>query len=129
MGFVMATLSIVRKKNKRRRTTGNLEDLSFAELAQLMALGGKTGCIRIVDGDFQGEAWFEDGRLRHARTIHNITGEEAFIALVRWTSGTFQIAHDMVAYRPGMDADAMHLLMKCMKQIDEAAFAAEAEAS
>ena len=127
--MVMASLSIVRRNRKRRRTTGSLEDLSFAELAQLMTLGGKTGCIRICDGDFSGEAWFVDGRLRHARTIHNLTGEEAFTALVRWTSGKFKIAHGMVPYRPSMDHDAMHLLMKCMKEIDEAAFAAEAEAS
>ncbi len=63
----MSTLTIVRKNQNRRRTTGNLEDLSFCELAQIMALGGKTGCVRIVDGNFRGEAWFVDGRLRHAQ--------------------------------------------------------------
>ena len=125
----MVALSIVRRKRPQRRTSGSLEDLGFAELAQLMALGGKTGCIRITDGEFRGEAWFEDGRLRHARTNGN-TGEQAFMAMVGWTSGTFVIAHGMVAYRPKMDHDAMHLLMKCMKEMDEAAagFSGEAEA-
>ena len=116
----MVALTIVRKKQRPSRTTGRLEDLSFADLAQLMALGGKTGCIRITDGEFRGEAWFEDGRLRHART-NGSSGEQAFMALVGWTSGSFQIAHGMVAYRPGMDHDAMHLLMKSMKEMDEAA--------
>ena len=118
----MVALTIVRRKEYRRRTTGSLEDLSFAELTQLMALGGKTGSVRITDGEFRGEAWFENGRLRHART--NVgTGEQAFMAMVSWTSGTFVIAHGMVAYRPKMDHDAMHLLMKSMKEMDEAAFA------
>ncbi|MBD3867195.1 MAG: DUF4388 domain-containing protein [Acidobacteria bacterium] len=116
----MVTLSIVRRKRPQSRTTGNLEDLSFAELTQLMALGGKTGCIRITDGEFRGEAWFVDGRLRHARTNES-SGEQAFMAMVGWTSGTFLIAHGMVAYRLKMDHDAMHLLMKSMKQMDEAA--------
>ncbi len=123
----MAALTIVRNKQKRRRTRGSLEDLSFAELAQLMALGGKSGCIRITDGEFRGEAWFEDGRLRHART-NGSTGEQAFMALAGWTSGSFQIAHDMVAYRPKMNHDTMHLLMKSMKEMDEASFAERAEA-
>ena len=74
----MAILSIVRRKNNQHRTSGSLEDLSFAELAQLMALGGKTGCIRITDGEFRGEAWFEDGRLRHAR-CNGSTCEQAFM--------------------------------------------------
>lgn len=116
----MVALTIFRKKQRPSRTTGRLEDLSFADLAQLMALGGKTGCIRITDGEFRGEAWFENGRLRHARTTGS-TGEQAFMALVGWTSGSFQIAHGMVAYRPRMDHDAMHLLMKSMKEMDEAA--------
>ena len=118
----MVALSIVRRKQPRRRTTGRLEDLSFAELTQLMALGGKTGCIRITDGEFRGEAWFVGGRLRHART-NGSSGEQAFMAMVGWTSGSFLIAHEMVAYRPKMDHDAMHLLMKSMKEMDEAAAA------
>lgn len=125
----MVTLSIVRRKKPQRRTAGSLEDLNFAELAQLMALGGKTGCIRITDNEFRGEAWFEDGRLRHARA-NRITGEQAFMAMVGRTSGTFVIAHGMVAYRPKMDHDPMHLLMKCMKEMDEAAagYSEQAEA-
>ncbi len=127
MGLVMSTLTIVRKNPNRRRTTGNLEDLSFSELAQIMALGGKTGCVRIVDGNFRGEAWFVDGRLRHARTL-NVAGEEAFTALVRWTSGSFQITHGLVPYRPGMDHDPMHLLMQSLQELDEASVAERAEA-
>ena len=123
----MSTLTIVRKNQNRRRTTGNLEDLSFCELAQIMALGGKTGCVRIVDGNFRGEAWFVDGRLRHARTL-SVSGEDAFTALVRWTSGSFQITHGLVPNRPGMDHDTMHLLMQSLKEQDEASFAEEAEA-
>ena len=123
----MAVLTIVRRKKNQHRTSGSLEDLSFAELAQLMTLGGKTGCIRITDGEFRGEAWFEDGRLRHAR-CNGSTCEQAFMALVGWTSGTFQIAHGMVAYRPKMNHDTMHLLMKSVKEMDEAAFADRAEA-
>jgi hypothetical protein len=116
----METLTIVRKNRKRAMTTGSLEDLSFAELAQIMALGGKTGCVRVMDGDFRGEAWFVSGRLRHAR-IFDMVGEEAFVSLVRWTSGTFRIAHGIAPSRPTMDHDAMHLLMLSLKDMDEAA--------
>lgn len=124
----MTKLSIVRQRsNPPTRTTGSLDDFSFAELAQIMALGGKTGCVRISDGDFHGEAWFVDGRLRHAR-INNQAGEEAFMSLVRWTSGVFQIAHGAVPFRPAMDHDAMHLLMKSMKAMDESSAPGEVEA-
>ncbi len=61
------------------------------------------------------------------RTL-SVSGEDAFTALVRWTSGSFQITHGLVPNRPGMDHDTMHLLMHSLKEQDEASLAEKAEA-
>jgi hypothetical protein len=108
----------LKKKPKLNRTRGRLENLAFVDVVQLMTMSGKTGCIILKDDDTRGEAWFENGRLRHAGS-QGVAGEDAFCSMMAWESGEFEIMHGELANMPSMDCDPMYLLMRGAKRLDE----------
>jgi hypothetical protein len=108
----------LKKKPTLNRTRGRLENLAFVDVVQLMTLGAKTGCIILRHGDIRGEAWFENGRLRHAG-VQGTAGEDAFCGMLGWETGEFEILHGALANMPSMDCDPIHLLMRGAKKLDE----------
>lgn len=60
---------------------GSLEAMELAEVAQAIALGGKTGSLVVSLGEGEGSILFRNGRAIHA-TFGERTGEAAFAAIV-----------------------------------------------
>ncbi len=49
---------------------GSLADVSLADICQLLALGGKTGCLSVTDRSNFGYVYFADGRVIHASVVN-----------------------------------------------------------
>lgn len=49
---------------------GSLEDVSLADICQLLAMGRKTGCLSITDRSRFGYVYFDDGRITYASVLN-----------------------------------------------------------
>ncbi len=49
---------------------GSLKDVSLADISQLLAMGGKTGCLSLTDQANFGHIYFEDGRVVYASMVN-----------------------------------------------------------
>jgi len=49
---------------------GRLEDVSLADICQLLAMGRKTGCLTVTDRSNFGYIYFEDGRVIYATVLN-----------------------------------------------------------
>ena len=52
---------------------GSLADVSLADISQLLAMGGKTGCLSLTDQSNFGYIYFEDGRVVYASVLNRRT--------------------------------------------------------
>jgi len=107
-----------------RITAGALHNLHLSEIAQMLALGGKTACVTVAANGREGQVWFRDGAVAHAR-LGAERGEEAFYELLRWRAGRFFIEHGSTTERRTIDKDTMYLLMEGLRRGDEAADCAD----
>jgi len=102
-----------------RITAGALHNLHLSEIAQMLALGGKTACVTVASNGREGRVWFRDGAVAHAR-VGEERGEEAFYELLGWRAGRFFIEHGSTTQRQTIDKDTMYLLMEGLRRDDEA---------
>jgi CheY-like chemotaxis protein len=65
---------------------GSLGAMDLPEVTQALALGGKTGCLKVSLAAGEGAILFENGRIVHAG-FRGLTGEEAFAALISAAQG------------------------------------------
>lgn len=49
---------------------GRLEDVSLADICQLLAMGGKTGCLTVTNRENFGYVYFEDGRVIYSTVLN-----------------------------------------------------------
>ena len=69
--------------------SGQVGGLDIFDVAQLLALSGKSKVVRVRRGKEQGALAFEHGTLAHASTPE-VSGEEAFYRMAAWEGGTFE---------------------------------------
>lgn len=119
----------VRRRNPAETTTwdgigGRLEAMAPADVAQFLALGGKTACLSLTGDGGAGAIWFESGRIVHA-TCDGARGVDALRLMLRWASGTFAIRHGATTSERTVDDDGTSLLREVMRITDEGAPAIE----
>ncbi|HXY70282.1 MAG TPA: DUF4388 domain-containing protein [Gemmatimonadales bacterium] len=51
---------------------GNLEEAGLADVLQLLALGRKSGCLTLVDGEMQGHIYLDVGRVSYATVANRL---------------------------------------------------------
>ena len=59
---------------------GVLSELQLADVLQVLAVGNKTGELRLKDGDAHGSIFLSEGRIVHAQTA-DLSGGDAAYAL------------------------------------------------
>ena len=106
------------RRVRRRGITGNLENLSLPDVFQMLTLGMKTACVTVQSRKNTGVLWFYNGSAVHA-TATGKTGVDAVDEMLRWKSGSFSIVHGMEPDEQTIDMDTMHLLMECLRRMDE----------
>jgi putative two-component system response regulator len=122
----------VRREGKiarsRRGISGELENLGFADIVQVLSMGMKTACVTLRSNGSKGQIWFENGTVRHAESGRQ-KGEPAFYEMVRWTDGSFVIEHGVQTRRRSIERDAMFLVMEGVRLMDESEAGASATPS
>jgi response regulator RpfG family c-di-GMP phosphodiesterase len=124
----IVTREMVRRDGKversRRGISGELDNLGFADIVQVLSMGMKTACVTLRSNGSKGQIWFENGTVRHAET-GNQQGEPAFFEMVRWSRGSFVIEHGVQTRDRSIERDALFLVMEGVRLMDES----EADAS
>jgi len=100
--------------------TGNLRDMAFADLIQIIAAGGRSMAITITNGERKGEVCMKSGEVIHA-VSGSIAGEQAFYEFMRWKEGVF-VARVCSDFPPAtIQNSVMSLLMEGARLADESA--------
>ncbi|MCA9538309.1 MAG: DUF4388 domain-containing protein, partial [Myxococcales bacterium] len=102
----------------RRRLAGRLEDMGVVDLLQTMAIGHKSGTLRVERPPHQATIWFRGGAVIDA-TSGPLTGDEAVYRLLTWSSGEFEIDFHTPTKPQTMSISTAHLLMEGMRRLDE----------
>lgn len=116
------------RRRKRSGIAGELGDLGLPDLVQMLVIGMKTACVGLKSDRRRGKIWLENGTPRHA-VAGDLTGEEAFYEMVRWSTGEFVVQHGIRTKKSTLSRDAMFLLMEGMRLMDEGADPASSAAS
>ncbi len=98
--------------------SGTLGTVALAEIVQTLHTSRKTGTLRVESGGYDGEIYFADGDVRHAR-MGALIGERAFYRLVTWAEGSFTFEVGDRAAQFGIFRPTMSLLMEGMYRKDE----------
>lgn len=99
---------------------GMVGGLDLLDLAQLIALSGKTAVVHVGCGDESGVLVFRERTVIHACT-GEMKGEEAFFRMALWHGGTFQevLVHDVNGYPVNVTLPGSHLFMEAARRRDE----------
>jgi two-component system chemotaxis response regulator CheY len=98
--------------------SGRLSMMALAELVQTLHNSRKTGLLRVKSDVDEGEIYFEEGNVRHAK-VGPQEGEEAFYQLVTWADGSFSFEVGEHGVEPVVFRSTMGLLMEGMRRQDE----------
>lgn len=98
--------------------SGNLADMSFTDMVQILCAGGKSVEIVLANDDAEGRVYIEDGNVIHV-VSGEFEGEPAFYDLMRWNEGAFTTRPCEEFPERTIQAPAMGLLMEGARLIDE----------
>jgi len=97
---------------------GNLDDLAAVEILQLLALGKKSGILRIVSGNSSGEIALEDGQVLSAR-CDELIGEEALFSVLSYEEGYFEFETCQPTCEQTIFSGTEGLILEAMRRTDE----------
>jgi len=98
---------------------GDLSDLSFAELLQMLNLGRKSGTLQVRFGEFSGTVHMVDGEVVHATVKGTPTPEQAIFQLLGATLGEFEFDTVCAQVKRTITSSTDSLLLEGMKRMDE----------
>ncbi len=107
---------------------GTLKNIQLDDLIQMCCLSSATITIRVTKGALQGTIYIWDGEIAHA-VCGQVTGEEAFYAILGWKSGGFETLDGGVSEVATIKKSYEFLLMEAARRADEAAMLAEEESA
>ena len=97
---------------------GTFEDLSFAEVLQLLNLGRKTGMLTVRNGQQEAIVHLRDGEVVDA-VADMIEGPNVIFRLLGWRQGEFEFARTAKAVKRSIHMGTEALILEGMKRIDE----------
>ena len=105
---------------RRSKTSGNIEDLGFLDMLQMMSQSRKTGTITIQSRNLGSIFLF----IRDGQVIHCITeygkGEDGFYRIIGINEGSFEIEMGPVAVEQTIHVSTEGLMMEGLRRLDEA---------
>jgi len=101
---------------------GNLSEASLPDVLQLLAMGGKSGCLTLNVDDASGSIYFDNGQISFASLSEREVGiDDAVFAMFTWTYGAFSFEPGVVppAGASLVAVDAQELLLEGARRVDE----------
>jgi len=111
---------VEKKTEASRGLSGALEDFGLADIIQILNLGLKTAKVDLVSAGQVGTIYIQHGKVIHA-SMGELSGRDAFMEMIRWDKGTFQIYHGVTTETVNVKMDTMHLLLDSARMADEQA--------
>ena len=104
--------------------SGSIKEVSLADLLQFLSTSKKSGVLMIRAGSDIGRIYLRDGQIYFA-SINGSSGihpQRMLFRLLRWTSGSFELAPpDDATFQPLINEGTDMLLLEGMRQVDELA--------
>ncbi|MBN1128814.1 MAG: response regulator, partial [Chitinispirillaceae bacterium] len=107
-------------RDSRAGIKGNLSQMGFTDLIQILSSSGKSVRIALDEGSIGGELYLNQGEFVHA-VCGNATGEAAFFRLMRLTKGTFEVYPCSSFPKRSISLSVLALLLEGARLDDEAA--------
>jgi tetratricopeptide (TPR) repeat protein len=101
---------------------GNLSEASLPDVLQLLAMGGKSGCLTLHVDDASGSIYFDNGQISFASLSERELGiGDAVFAMFTWTHGAFSFEPGVMppAGSALVAVDAQELLLEGARRVDE----------
>jgi hypothetical protein len=101
---------------------GQLMDFLLPDIVQLVALGKKTGELRLRAATEQknGSLYFEQGKIIHAVSGEK-NGETALLEIAGWNNASFSFLTDQLSDKRTMEKPAVQALLEALHKHDELA--------
>jgi two-component system chemotaxis response regulator CheB len=93
-------------------------NLSLTDLIQMVCLSRSDIVIRVRSGATDGVICIKKGQVLHAET-NTLQGERAFLEILRWKDGMFEIQSSGNLTSSSIDKPWEHLLLEAMREHDE----------
>jgi hypothetical protein len=97
---------------------GSLDEFHIPDIIQFLSGAGKTGVLRLVSRDEEGEVYLQNGRIRHA-VFGDLAGEEAVYSLFLISTGRFDFEPDVTTDSSTVSGNNTNLLMEAVRRKDE----------
>ncbi|MCS6885967.1 MAG: response regulator [Acidobacteriota bacterium] len=98
--------------------SGNLSDMTPADLLRFMEAKRKTGIARFRNGEAEGTITFYNGTVIDAQYA-SLVGEPALYTLLNWVNGSFTFVSQMVSVPRTIFASTNEILAQMMQRYDE----------
>jgi hypothetical protein len=98
--------------------TGSFDDVSFAELLQMLNLGRKAGTLNVSCGPRQASLHLRDGEVVHA-VMKELSGSEVVYRLLGWSRGRFEFTTALVNITRTIEQSTENLIFEGLKRMDE----------
>ena len=98
--------------------TGTLKVVQLDDLIQMCCLSGATITIQVDNETQQGRIFIQDGDIIHAH-CGEISGEEAFYAIMTWHNGGFETLDGVPEIAVTIKANYQYLLLEAARRSDE----------
>jgi hypothetical protein len=123
--FISVLRSNHRSGGPRASLSGDLSMMGVVEIVQALHHGKKTGLLQLRKGDEEGDVYFVEGQVRHARVADpgggsEKSGEEALYQIMDWADGSFVFEAGSRDIKHVISGATMGLLMEGMRRRDEA---------
>lgn len=98
--------------------TGTFDDLSFAELLQLLNLGHKSGTLKVAGPQEQAVVHLLEGDVIAAKST-SVAGEEVIYRLLGMPKGEFEFSRHVHSVPRAINQSAESLILEGLRRLDE----------
>lgn len=98
--------------------SGSLDEKHFPEALQLALAYGKSGTLRLKDGDREGSVFLKEGDVVHA-VYDQLEGSDAFYELSLWSTGHFSYQVGEQTDKHTIQQSGTSLIMEATRRMDE----------
>jgi len=103
----------------RASVTGNLSELSLADIVQLLTNGRKSGMLMLRRGEEEARVFVSEGMVINC-FYNGKSGEQAFYELVSWENGEFSLETDCTMPQREINLPTENLMLEGFRLLDEA---------
>lgn len=99
------------------KLAGDLAEFSLADLVQVAGIAGRTCCVRVLAADGNGTLYLHGGEVVSA-VFEDLSGFDAFVALVAARAGHFQVENGASPERRNLQGNVQKLLLEANARIE-----------